>query len=159
MFGEDQAAEVQQGPIDEVINNVKCRGYSLVAKTLTGYWLATNGTDVEVISNKETMMEQFSNVYNVKAEIDEISARKDWDDLHLIVIHMPISANEIVQYLDPAFGAVILMGGNSIMGFAGIPVSADIVTNLKAFDLHDDVVASHSLEKQALEEVQQPPLI
>lgn len=147
---EDKAEKVVSDSVEETINNIKCKGFTLVAKTVAGAYLLTDNKGIQVVPNKTGIMFSFLEIIsNLKSE----NFRKQWDDLHLIAIHCPIDMIAISDLLPSVIqGSVDLCLKDKDISFfysSGVPISTEIL-QFKAFDLHDDLIAQYNTEKESI---------
>lgn len=130
-----------------VVSGTRCQGYFIVAKTNVGcFYLGSEPGGLQIIPSKENMTQSFDPIVEVLRNTN-IAMRKQWDALNLIVCHCPVDEKEIKPYLSPIVGNQSVILSTPFMSGYGTPIS-DEVLKLKAFSIHDDVVASASLEKE-----------
>lgn len=144
---EAEAVKIESPAVEEVIKDILCKGYALVAAMECGWFVLSDEiTSIAALSNKEMVMASFAGTIQAIKDGDVVT-REDWDNLHLIVIHCPEDVHVWDSYLNPFIKvqAVIL----NVVEFQqyAMPISRRIL-ELKAFDLHDDVLAQALLERQ-----------
>lgn len=145
----------EQGEEDVVfekatIEGIECEGFSLVAKTSVGcYLLGDDEHGIQQLPNKEVFIDEFQDAAALIKNDESGQARKDWDELHLICIHTPSKIDVIKGFASGIIKWQSIYLPSASLQFTGVgcPISEDIL-KLKAFDLHDDIIAQVNLERE-----------
>lgn len=139
---------------EEVVNDVLCEGFMLLAQTSVGlFLLGSEPRQVQVIPTKQNMLISFEPIAKALQEGDSI-LRGYWDEFHPIVLHHPKDDKVIQAYMSSIIGSgQVTLAYEPVFSSYGVPVSPEIL-KLKAFDLHDDIIAEANLEKETVEETE-----
>lgn len=135
-------------PVEEVINDIRCLSFGLVAHLSTGFYiLGSEPGTIGSVETKQGMIDSFDFIIERLKDSTDILSRQQWEDANLICIHIPIDSAGIQNFTSPSIGAQSLFLDFGFIQQMGIPVSEEIL-KLKAFNLKEDVIAQADLSRQ-----------